>query len=141
MVLGNRDKDKSMMHMKAVRIRVAGKQYDMYPAALLALALATVALQHAPPPLRTGPCRRRGGADGAPGCPRLDPDVAVGAGRRAVDRVRLSQGARTGVCAGQGGEPLTPEGAEGVGSIQVDTVDPASKEPCALPAEDSRATG
>jgi hypothetical protein len=30
-VLGNRDKDKSKMHMKAVRITVAGKQYDMYP--------------------------------------------------------------------------------------------------------------
>ena len=30
-ILGNRDKDKSKMHMKAVRITVAGKQYDMYP--------------------------------------------------------------------------------------------------------------
>ena len=30
-VLGNRDKDKSKMHMKAVRITVAGKQFDMYP--------------------------------------------------------------------------------------------------------------
>jgi len=30
-VLGNRHKDKSRMHMKAVRITVAGKQYDMYP--------------------------------------------------------------------------------------------------------------
>jgi hypothetical protein len=30
-VLGNRDKDKTKMHMKAVRITVAGKQYDMYP--------------------------------------------------------------------------------------------------------------
>ena len=30
-VLGNRHKDKSKMHMKAVRITVAGKQYDMYP--------------------------------------------------------------------------------------------------------------
>ena len=30
-VLGNRDKDESKMHMKAVRITVAGKQYDMYP--------------------------------------------------------------------------------------------------------------
>ena len=28
---GNRGKDKSKMHMKAVRITVAGKQYDMYP--------------------------------------------------------------------------------------------------------------
>ena len=30
-VLGNRHKDKSKMHMKAVRITVAGKQFDMYP--------------------------------------------------------------------------------------------------------------
>jgi len=30
-VLGNRHKDKTKMHMKAVRITVAGKQYDMYP--------------------------------------------------------------------------------------------------------------
>jgi hypothetical protein len=30
-VLGNRDKDKTKMHMKAVRITVAGKNYDMYP--------------------------------------------------------------------------------------------------------------
>jgi hypothetical protein len=30
-VLGNRHKDKSKMHMKAVRITVAGKNYDMYP--------------------------------------------------------------------------------------------------------------
>jgi hypothetical protein len=30
-VLGNRHKDKTRMHMKAVRITVAGKQFDMYP--------------------------------------------------------------------------------------------------------------
>src|SRR6476659_8335591 len=30
-VLGNRHKDKSKMHMKAVRITIAGKNYDMYP--------------------------------------------------------------------------------------------------------------
>jgi hypothetical protein len=30
-VLGNRHKDKSRMQMKAVRITVAGKNYDMYP--------------------------------------------------------------------------------------------------------------
>ena len=30
-VLGNRHKDKTRMHMKAVRITVAGKNYDMYP--------------------------------------------------------------------------------------------------------------
>jgi hypothetical protein len=30
-VLGNRDKDKTKMHMKAVRITIAGKAYDMYP--------------------------------------------------------------------------------------------------------------
>ena len=30
-VLGNRDQDKSKMHMKAVRITIAGKNYDMYP--------------------------------------------------------------------------------------------------------------
>lgn len=30
-VLGNRHKDKSRMHMKAVRITVAGKNFDMYP--------------------------------------------------------------------------------------------------------------
>jgi hypothetical protein len=30
-VLGNRHKDKTKMHMKAVRITVAGKNYDMYP--------------------------------------------------------------------------------------------------------------
>jgi hypothetical protein len=30
-VLGNRHKDKTKMHMKAVRITVAGRNYDMYP--------------------------------------------------------------------------------------------------------------
>jgi hypothetical protein len=30
-VLGNRHKDKTRMQMKAVRITVAGKKYDMYP--------------------------------------------------------------------------------------------------------------
>jgi len=30
-VLGNRHKDKTRMHMKAVRITIAGKNYDMYP--------------------------------------------------------------------------------------------------------------
>jgi hypothetical protein len=30
-VLGNRHKDKTKMQMKAVRITVAGKNYDMYP--------------------------------------------------------------------------------------------------------------
>jgi hypothetical protein len=30
-VLGNRHKDKSKMHMKAVRITIAGKNFDMYP--------------------------------------------------------------------------------------------------------------
>jgi hypothetical protein len=30
-VLGNRHMDKSKMQMKAVRITVAGKNYDMYP--------------------------------------------------------------------------------------------------------------
>lgn len=30
-VLGNRHKDKTKMHMKAVRITLAGKNYDMYP--------------------------------------------------------------------------------------------------------------
>ena len=30
-VLGNRALDKSRMHMKAVRITLAGKTYDMYP--------------------------------------------------------------------------------------------------------------
>jgi hypothetical protein len=30
-VLGNRHKDKTKMHMKAVRITIAGKAYDMYP--------------------------------------------------------------------------------------------------------------
>ena len=30
-VLGNRHRDKTKMHMKAVRITVAGKNYDMYP--------------------------------------------------------------------------------------------------------------
>jgi len=30
-VLGNRHKDKTKMHMKAVRITIAGKNYDMYP--------------------------------------------------------------------------------------------------------------
>ena len=30
-VLGNRHKDKAKMHMKAVRITVVGKNYDMYP--------------------------------------------------------------------------------------------------------------
>lgn len=30
-VLGNRHKDKTKMHMKAVRITVGGKNYDMYP--------------------------------------------------------------------------------------------------------------
>lgn len=30
-VLGNRHKDKSRMHMKAVRITLAGKNFDMYP--------------------------------------------------------------------------------------------------------------
>ena len=29
--LGNRNKDKSRLHMKAVRITVGGKNYDMYP--------------------------------------------------------------------------------------------------------------
>lgn len=29
--LGNRHKDKSKLHMKAVRITIAGKNYDMYP--------------------------------------------------------------------------------------------------------------
>ena len=30
-VLGNRHKDKTKMHMKAVRITIAGRNYDMYP--------------------------------------------------------------------------------------------------------------
>jgi hypothetical protein len=30
-VLGNRAKDRSEMHMKAVRITIAGENYDMYP--------------------------------------------------------------------------------------------------------------
>jgi len=30
-VLGNRHKDKTKMHIKAVRITIAGKNYDMYP--------------------------------------------------------------------------------------------------------------
>lgn len=30
-VLGNRALDKSKMHMKAVRITIAGRNYDMYP--------------------------------------------------------------------------------------------------------------
>lgn len=30
-VLGNRHRDKSKLHMKAVRITVGGKNYDMYP--------------------------------------------------------------------------------------------------------------
>jgi hypothetical protein len=30
-VLGNRNKDKEKLHMKAVRITLAGKNYDMYP--------------------------------------------------------------------------------------------------------------
>ena len=30
-ILGNRHKDKTKMQMKAVRITVAGKNYDMYP--------------------------------------------------------------------------------------------------------------
>lgn len=30
-VLGNRHKDKTKMQMKAVRITIAGKNYDMYP--------------------------------------------------------------------------------------------------------------
>ena len=30
-VLGNRHKDRTKMHMKAVRITIAGKNYDMYP--------------------------------------------------------------------------------------------------------------
>lgn len=30
-VLGNRDKDRQQRHMKAVRITLAGKNYDMYP--------------------------------------------------------------------------------------------------------------
>lgn len=30
-ILGNRHKDKSMMLMKAVRITIGGKNYDMYP--------------------------------------------------------------------------------------------------------------
>jgi hypothetical protein len=30
-VLGNRHLDKTKMHMKAVRITIAGKNYDMYP--------------------------------------------------------------------------------------------------------------
>ena len=30
-VLGNRNKDKAKLHMKAVRITLAGKNYDMYP--------------------------------------------------------------------------------------------------------------
>lgn len=30
-ILGNRNKDASKKHMKAVRITVGGKQYDMYP--------------------------------------------------------------------------------------------------------------
>jgi len=30
-VLGNRHKDKTKMHMKAVRITIAGKSYDIYP--------------------------------------------------------------------------------------------------------------
>lgn len=29
--LGNRHQDKSKLHMKAVRITIAGKNYDMYP--------------------------------------------------------------------------------------------------------------
>lgn len=29
--LGNRHKDKSKLHMKAVRITIAGKNYDLYP--------------------------------------------------------------------------------------------------------------
>jgi hypothetical protein len=31
LVLGNRHKDKSKMHMKAVRITIAGRNYDIYP--------------------------------------------------------------------------------------------------------------
>ena len=30
-VLGNRDRDKTKMHMKAVRITIAGRNYDLYP--------------------------------------------------------------------------------------------------------------
>nr|WP_246105194.1 DUF6152 family protein [Rhodoligotrophos appendicifer] len=30
-VLGNKNQDKSKMHMKAVRITIAGKNYDLYP--------------------------------------------------------------------------------------------------------------
>jgi len=30
-VLGNRNKDKAKLHMKAVRITLAGRNYDMYP--------------------------------------------------------------------------------------------------------------
>jgi hypothetical protein len=30
-VLGNRNKDKAKLHMKAVRITLAGKNYDLYP--------------------------------------------------------------------------------------------------------------
>jgi Family of unknown function (DUF6152) len=30
-ILGNRDKDRSQAHMKAVRITINGKKYDIYP--------------------------------------------------------------------------------------------------------------
>ena len=30
-VLGNRDKDPSKNHMKAVRVTIGGKTYDLYP--------------------------------------------------------------------------------------------------------------
>ncbi len=30
-VLGNRDRDKTRTHMKAVRLTIAGRNYDMYP--------------------------------------------------------------------------------------------------------------
>ncbi len=37
-VLGNRHKDKSKAHMKAVRITIAGKNYDIYPERIRASA-------------------------------------------------------------------------------------------------------
>ena len=37
-VLGNRHKDKSKAHMKAVRITIAGRNYDIYPERISAAA-------------------------------------------------------------------------------------------------------
>jgi hypothetical protein len=37
-VLGNRHKDKKQMHMKAVRITIAGRNYDIYPERIQAAA-------------------------------------------------------------------------------------------------------